>query len=78
VHGARRAAFGLHFNNRRDGSPNIGFPARRFFIGQFTHRGGGGNGVNGNNFIGSVRHRCGGGVTVNCYHLPFCFFGTHL
>ncbi|MBV6467451.1 MAG: hypothetical protein PGMFKBFP_02812 [Anaerolineales bacterium] len=64
VHRPGRAAFGLHLDHEGSRVPDV----RPFFSGplvrEFAHGGGGGDGVDGDDFVDAMRHRCGGFVSV--------------
>ena len=61
VHGARGAAFRLHFRNLQLLPPHIGAAGGSPFVGGFRHRRRRGDGIDGGNFRKRIRDvRCGG------------------
>ena len=51
---ARGAAFGLHFDHRGDGAPQVGLALGGPFVGQFAHSGRGRNRIDGDDFVQSI------------------------
>ncbi len=64
VHGAGGAAFTLQLGDSGDGSPDIALPFLAPLVGELGHGGGGGNGVDGDDFGETVGDGGGGFVTV--------------
>jgi hypothetical protein len=72
-----RSGLGLHLDDLRKGSPEVLAAHGRKLIGQLSHRGGGSDGIDRDNFgtsVGDIRRR---GVTIDHHHvLGICHCGS--